>query len=110
MVSQIIYGNIKAEKLVTWESNKDPYDILENEREINRLGGWNFLAEDKLFSDKVQVDWGSFAYKCTKEQLARLKELTGCEIPELEVIDEQNLGIVFIEQGFTSIAPVDFIF
>lgn len=97
MVSQIIYGKIKAEKLVTWKSNKNPYAILKK-IEINRLGGWDFLAEDKLFSDKVQVDWGSFAYKCTKEQLTKLKEVTGCEIPKLEEIDGENFGIVFIEQ------------
>lgn len=27
------------------------------------------------FFDKVQVDWGSFAYKGTKEQIRKLMEL-----------------------------------
>lgn len=98
MVSQIMYGRIKDERLQTWESNHDPYDILERNIEIHRIGGWDFLFQDKLFSDKTQVDWGSFAYKCTKAQLGEMSRNLRCAVPELEEIEDENLGIVFIEQ------------
>jgi hypothetical protein len=41
MMSDIYYGTVKPEKLATWESNKDPYDILENKISFVRAGGWS---------------------------------------------------------------------
>ena len=75
MMSSIFYGEIKEDKLQTWSENRDPYDILVENNRVERLGGWDFIfiAKD-LFTDQVQVDWGSFAYKCTKKQLQKLIE------------------------------------
>ena len=99
MMSSIFYGEIKENRLNTWKENKNPYDILADNNRIERLGGWDFLfIADELFTDCVQVDWGSFAYKCTKEQLEKLAEQTQCEInPELLKVD-LIYGIVFIEE------------
>ena len=78
MMSSIFYGEIKEDRLNTWKENKNPYDILADNKWIERLGGWDFLfIVDELFTDCVQVDWGSFAYKCTKEQLVELTT-SGC--------------------------------
>ena len=43
MVCQIMYGRIKDERLQTWESNRDPYGILERNIEIFKIGGWDFF-------------------------------------------------------------------
>ena len=46
-----------------------------------------------------QVDWGSYAYQCTKEQLEKLMEQTGCEIDKMnELASEKIYGIVFVEE------------
>ena len=60
MMSSIFYGEIKEDKLKTWSENRNPYDILVENNRVERLGGWDFLfiAKD-LFTDEVQVDWGS---------------------------------------------------
>ena len=80
MMSSIFYGEIKEDRLNTWKENKNPYDILADNNRIERLGGWDFLfIADELFTDCVQVDWGSFAYKCTKEQLIELTRKTKCD-------------------------------
>ena len=42
MMSSIFYGEIKEDRLNTWKENKNPYDILADNR-IERLGGWDFL-------------------------------------------------------------------
>ena len=99
MMSSIIYGEIKENQLRSWSENKNPYDILVENNRIEKLGGWEFLEiANKLFSDEVQVDWGSFAYKCTKNQLKKLKDQTGCEI-NLETLKTGEIyGIVFIEE------------
>ena len=75
MMSSIFYGEIKEDRLNTWKGNKNPYDILADNNRIERLGGWDFLfIADELFTDCVQVDWGSFAYKCTKRAAYRIDE------------------------------------
>ena len=66
MMSSIFYGEIKEERLNSWSENENPYDILKENNRINSLSGWDFLeVAKKLFTEEVQVDWGSFAYKCT---------------------------------------------
>ena len=67
---------------------------------IYKLGGWEFLdIANKLFDNEKQVDWGNYAYQCTKEQLAKLMEQTGCEIDKInELVSEKIYGIVFVEE------------
>ena len=56
MLSSIYYGEIQSDKLVSWNENKDPYNILvENNREY-KLGGWEFLdIANKLFDNEKQL-------------------------------------------------------
>ena len=85
MMSSVFYGEIKEDRLNTWKENKNPYDIHADNNRIERLGGWDFLfIADELFTDCVQVGWGSFAYKCTKEQLIELTRKTKCAISGIE--------------------------
>ena len=70
MMSSIFYGEIKEDRLKTWKENKNPYDILTDNNRIEKLGGWDFLfIADELFTDCVQVDWGSFALNVRKSSL-----------------------------------------
>lgn len=55
-MSDIYYGKIKQDKLVTWETNNNPYDILEKNIRISRLGGWDFLTKAKyIFTEERQL-------------------------------------------------------
>lgn len=61
---------IKENRLNTWKENKNPYDILADNNRIERLGGWDFLfIADELFTDCVQVDWGSLLINVRKSSL-----------------------------------------
>lgn len=93
-------ADIQSDKLVSWNENKDPYNILVENNRVYKLGGWEFLdIANKLFDNEKQVDWGSYAYQCTKEQLERLMEQTGCEIDKInELASEKIYGIVFVEE------------
>ena len=94
MLSSIYYGEIQSDKLVSWNENKDPYNILVENNRVYKLGGWEFLdIANKLFDNEKQVDWGSYAYQCTKEQLAKLMEQTINELAS-----EKIYGIVFGEE------------
>ena len=82
------------------EFTKDSYNILVENNRVYKLGGWEFLdIANKLFDNEKQVDWGSYAYQCTKEQLEKLMEQTGCEIDKMnELASEKIYGIVFVEE------------
>ena len=100
MLSSIYYGEIQSDKLVSWNENKDLYNILVENNRVYKLGGWEFLdIANKLFDNEKQVDWGSYAYQCTKEQLEKLMEQTGCEIDKMnELASEKIYSIVFVEE------------
>ena len=40
MLSSIYYGEIQSDKLVSWNENKDPYNILVENNRVYKLGGW----------------------------------------------------------------------
>ncbi len=100
MLSSIFYGEIKSDRLETWAENQEPYDILVENNRVYKLGGWDFLAVAKeLFSEERQVDWGSFAYQCTREQLEIMIAQTGCVIEKInDFVPEKIYGIVFVEE------------
>ena len=92
MLSSIYYGEIQSDKLVSWNENKDPYNILVENNRVYKLGGWEFLdIANKLFDNGKQVDWGSYAYQCTKEQLEKLMEQTGCEIDKMNELASEKI-------------------
>ena len=50
MLSSIYYGEIQSDKLVSWNENKDPYNILVENNRVYKLGGGEFLdIANKLF-------------------------------------------------------------
>lgn len=50
MLSSIYYGEIQSDKLVSWNENKDPYNILVENNRVYKLGGWEFFdIANKLF-------------------------------------------------------------
>ena len=53
MLSSIYYGEIQSDKLVSWNENKDPYNILVENNRVYKLGGWEFLDIANKFFDMV---------------------------------------------------------
>lgn len=57
MLSSIYYGEIQSDKLVSWNANKDPYNILVENNRVYKLGGWKFLdIANKLFRLSGKLD------------------------------------------------------
>ena len=53
MLSSIYYGEIQSDKLVSWNENKDPYNILVENNRVSKLGGLEFLdIANKLFDNE----------------------------------------------------------
>ena len=75
------------------QDEPDIFDVLARGQEIMYRLDWN--AAKECFSDKIQVDWGGWAYKVTKAQALAYNEREGHSdrygIPQ-SVIDEMEDG------------------
>lgn len=97
-MTSLYYGEIKLERLATWNDNHDPYDILVERHEITPKLLFQLRYAEKICSDAVKVDWGSFAYKCTKKQLQELAEVAKLNIEGIENLkDDVIYGLVWVE-------------
>ena len=57
------------------QKEPDVYDVITGRREIGyRLDGWVAL---ECFSDRIQVDWGGWAYKVTAGQSLEYNKKAG---------------------------------
>ena len=85
-----------------WKTMEEPFNVLQTEHKEQLWGvdwiefrGW----ADVHFKEEVQVDWGSFAWKCDKKGIIEMYEHFGLEIPEfIEQLDpDKEYGAVMIE-------------
>ncbi len=77
------------------QKEPDVFDVLSSSWEIMYRLNWTAAA--KCFSDKIQVDWGGWAYKVTKEQAMACNKENGendWAIPQ-SAIDEMEDGKVY---------------
>lgn len=99
MVSDIYYGKLSDYAKKHWYDMKDPFNVLEWQ-EVIKMGSLDFLLVTKdNFTDQVQLDWGSFAWKCSKAALICffVTHKLSCEI--IDKLDENDeYGVVFIEE------------
>ena len=75
------------------EKEPDVYDVLATRTEI--MYRLDTAAANECFSDCIQVDWGGWAYKVTKEQAEKYNLQAGRhQIPQ-NVIDSMEDGRVY---------------
>ena len=104
MDHRFYYGTITETGKKAWDDvEMSPFDILEKNRDINLRASWldAFGWARKNLRDEIQVDWGSFAWKCTGKNLLQLKEdKPRSDIEDLEMIEpDKEYGVVFIEMS-----------
>ncbi len=98
-MTSLYYGEIKPERMETWNTNNDPYDILIERHEICPKLLFQLHYAERICSDEVKVDWGSYAYKCTKNQLKQLEEACKLKIEGLDNLEDDKVyGLVWIEE------------
>ena len=103
MICDGYVGELSEERKNNWDcKNDDPYAVLKN-RILMTRGAHALLDKgDQYFREKLQIDWGSFAWKCNKEELDRFmkeNDIKFQEKPELE--ETKEYGILFIDSGFS---------
>jgi len=101
---RIYYGEISDDRLIKWDNGDDnPFKVLKTSFSIARPRSWMdfiFWARKNL-SDKIQIDWGSFAWKCTGNDIMRLaSDIQDSIIEGFDEIDPDKVyGVVFIEMS-----------
>ena len=100
MKNDVRYGVISEKSASNWGSEHDPFEVLAEWKEL-RIG----FSGDGIFSwanehctDEVQVDWGSYAWKCRGKDLIELTQDESNYVEDAEGINPDGIyGVVFIE-------------
>ena len=105
MVYSIEYGEICD----AWEENwgnagDDPFHVLKERHGIRfSIGsGWFgfHLWADEHCTDRIEIDWGSRAWKCKGKELIDLDAEGSTEVYGIESVDpDKTYGVVFIEMS-----------
>ena len=101
MQFEVYYGEISDARKLNWDNGEEnPYDVLKHNYTIKPAQNWmEFLHwAEKNLSDEIQIDWGSYAWKCKGKVIKRIRYISYGYIKDLEnVVDDQEYGVVFIE-------------
>lgn len=101
---RVYYGEISEGGRSAWDEKEiSPFDVLKENLDIEHLPNWiSFLGwARRNLRDEVQIDWGSFAWRCCGSDLQKLmEEDPGCRIEGYDKIEpEKEYGVVFIEMA-----------
>ena len=102
MIYHIFYGEISDDRQKNRDNgDDDPFSVLK--RNIDISVNWlEFLNwAKKHLSEEIKIDWGSFAWKGTGNDIKQLKKDKPYEvIEEYRKIDPEKIyGVVFIEMS-----------
>ena len=97
---KLIVGKISAERQADWFCNNDnPYAVWEGDAliRITCTIGTSASANEYL-RDRVNVDWGSVAWKASKQELTSFFQSQKINISALKALDPgTDYAVVFIE-------------
>ena len=107
------FGEISEQRKNEWNCQDDnPYGVLQDSIQLHRKGHNLWNVGDKYFNNRIQVDWGSYAWKSTSEEIIDFLKGTRTSLSWLVEDDEQQIrqvrdyiknhgntqyGIVFVE-------------
>lgn len=114
MMCTAYFGILCEERKIQWNyPDTNPYGVLISPICLERIANDLLFEGSRYFRDKIKIDWGSFAWKCTKEEIFKFLCDHKTTLPWLVENDEEMLlevisyldkhkdeefGIVFIEE------------
>ena len=98
-----VYGELSNQRKENWyHDDENPFIVLKWEKRIHCADGIAFpsLATNYL-RERVQIDWGSFAWKANKAELLYFVDQLSCGKLEDSgcLQDGIEYGVVFIKDG-----------
>lgn len=108
------FGELSEIRRQRWEQDDtNPYEVLVSPICLEGKGHDLFSVGSQYFKEKIKVDWGSFAWKCTPEEIYRFFEEHQTTLPWLIKSDKEvytkvreyveqrgntEYGVVFVEE------------
>ena len=108
------FGELSETRKQKWEQgNTNPYEVLVSPIRLERKGHDLLSVGSKYFREKIKLDWGSFAWKCSPDEMYRFLDEHKTTLPWLVKSDEElctkvrdyvlqrgntEYGIVFVEE------------
>ena len=115
MMCSAYFGELCDERKSKWDNgDTNPYTVLTLPISLERKGHKLLDVGSKYFHDRIQIDWGSFAWKCTSEEILQFlydyKETLSWLVEDDERMIESvkeyvsqrenaEYGVVFVEES-----------
>lgn len=115
MMCSAFFGELSEERKANWQYDDDnPYGVLVSPISLEHKGHKLLDVGSKYFRDEIKIDWGSFAWKCTPEEILKFLDDHRETLPWLVKGDEQMresvraytlergdvaYGVVFVEEA-----------
>lgn len=115
MLCSAYFGELSNERKENWHcEEREPCEILIFPIPLKYKGHKVLEKGNQYFHDRIQIDWGSFAWKCTQEEILKFLEdnreiLPGLVKEEEKMIEyvrkyvsergEVAYGVVFVEEA-----------
>ena len=115
MICSVYFGVLSEKRKTNWNNgDTNPYEVLGSSISLDRISNELFGTGVKYFREKIKIDWGSYAWKCTTEEMIQflndLKVIHSWLIESVEEMLEkvkdyiagsnsEEFGIVFIEES-----------
>lgn len=70
MMCSAYFGELCDARKANWEhDDTNPYGVLVSPISLENKGHDLLDVGSKYFHDRIQIDWGSFAWKCSPEEI-----------------------------------------
>ena len=95
MMCTAYFGALNEKYRENWyNGNRDPSDVLDDRICVERKA-WKVLdIGNDYFRERIQIDWGSFAWKCTKEEIIKFLQEHKTQLPWMIESDEEMIAEV----------------
>ena len=97
---KIIVGNISDARRANWFSkDENPYAVWKGKALVEESCiGSVWVTADEILRDRVDIDWGSIAWKANKDELLRFFHAIKSNTTKLIKLDSAtDYAVVFIE-------------
>ena len=115
MMCSAYFGELCDKRKSKWDNgDTNPYEVLDKPISLDGKGHDLLDAGNRYFHEQVQIDWGSFAWKCSAEEIIRFltdyKETLSWLVENDEKMIEEvksyikerenvEFGVVFVEES-----------
>lgn len=95
MVCDAYFGEISEKCKMIWENAEvHPIEVLHEPIRLEDKGHEVLMYGSKYFNDEIQIDWGSFAWKCSPEQIYTFLDEHKCTLSWLLEGEDELIQIV----------------